>query len=71
MNRTINDATVKRFYYEAHDELRVHLADFVTAYNFAKRLKTLKGLTLTNTSARSGRKSQNDLPSIRSSKCSD
>ena len=22
-----------------------HLADFVTAYNFAKRLKTLKGLT--------------------------
>ena len=45
MNRTIKDATVKRFYYEAHDELRVHLADFVTAYNFAKRLKTLKGLT--------------------------
>jgi hypothetical protein len=38
-------ATVKRFYYEAHNELRVHLADFVTAYNFAKRLKTLKGLT--------------------------
>jgi hypothetical protein len=45
MNRTIKDATVKRFYYEAHDELRVHLANFVTAYNFAKRLKTLKGLT--------------------------
>jgi hypothetical protein len=44
-DRTIKDATVKRFYYEAHDELRVHLADFVTAYNFAKRLKTLKGLT--------------------------
>jgi transposase InsO family protein len=45
MNRTIKDATVKRFYYETHDELRAHLADFVTAYNFAKRLKTLKGLT--------------------------
>ena len=45
MNRTIKDATVKRSYYDAHDELRVHLADFVTAYNFAKRLKTLKGLT--------------------------
>ena len=28
-----------------HDELRAHLADFVTAYNFAKRLKTLKRLT--------------------------
>ncbi len=45
MNRTIKDATVKRFYYETHDELRAHLTDFVTAYNFAKRLKTLKGLT--------------------------
>jgi transposase InsO family protein len=45
MNRTIKEATVKRFYYETHDQLRSHLADFVTAYNFAKRLKTLKGLT--------------------------
>jgi len=45
MNRTIKHATVKRFYYETHDQLRSHLADFVTAYNFAKRLKTLKGLT--------------------------
>lgn len=41
MNRTIKDATVKRFYYETHDELRAHLTDFVIAYNFAKRLKTL------------------------------
>jgi len=45
MNRTIKDATVKRFYYEAHDQLCEHLANFVAAYNFAKRLKTLKGLT--------------------------
>jgi hypothetical protein len=45
MNRTIKDATVKRFYYETHGELRAHLTDFVAAYNFAKRLKTLKGLT--------------------------
>jgi transposase InsO family protein len=45
MKRTINDPTVKRFYYETHDQLRRHLADFVSAYNFAKRLKTLKGLT--------------------------
>jgi transposase InsO family protein len=35
MNRTIKDATVKRFYYESHDQLRQHLADFVSAYNFA------------------------------------
>ena len=45
MNRTIKDATVKRFHYEEHDQLRRHLADFVDAYNFARRLKTLKGLT--------------------------
>jgi len=45
MNRTIKDATVKRFYYASHDHLRQHLADFVAAYNFGRRLKTLKGLT--------------------------
>ena len=45
MNRTIKDATVKRFYYESHDQLRQHLVDFVSAYNFGRRLKTLKGLT--------------------------
>lgn len=45
MNRTIKDATVRRFYYDSHDQLRRHLADFVAAYNFARRLKTLKGLT--------------------------
>ena len=45
MNRTIKEATVKRFYYENQEQLREHLANFVAAYNFAKRLKTLKGLT--------------------------
>ena len=45
MNRTLKDATVKRYFYETHDELRTHLEDFVSAYNFARRLKTLKGLT--------------------------
>jgi len=45
MNRTIKDATVRRFHYDDHDQLRSHLTDFVQAYNFAKRLKTLKGLT--------------------------
>lgn len=45
MNRTIKDATVKRFYYETHDQLRRHLGDFISAYNYARRLKTLKGLT--------------------------
>jgi transposase InsO family protein len=45
MNRTLKDATVKRFHYATHDQLRTHLADFVAAYNFARRLKTLRGLT--------------------------
>ena len=45
MNRTIKQATVHRFHYDTHGQLRQHLADFVNAYNFARRLKTLKGLT--------------------------
>ena len=45
MNRTIKKATVKRFHYDSHHQLRVHLADFIAAYNFARRLKTLSGLT--------------------------
>ena len=45
MNRTIKEATVKRFHYESHKELRAHLADFLAAYNFSRRLKTLNGLT--------------------------
>ena len=45
MNRTIKDATVKRYHYDSHDQLRQHLGDFVAAYNFGRRLKTLKGLT--------------------------
>lgn len=45
MNRTIKDATVKRFHYDDHAQLKKHLADFVDAYNFGRRLKTLKGLT--------------------------
>ena len=45
MNCTIKEATVKRFHYENHDQLKTHLADFMAAYNFARRLKTLSGLT--------------------------
>ena len=45
MNRTIKDATIKRFHSDSHDLLRTHLADFMAAYNFARRLKTIGGLT--------------------------
>ncbi|BCH62167.1 hypothetical protein RvVAR0630_pl03090 (plasmid) [Agrobacterium vitis] len=54
MNRTIKDATVKRFYYDDQEQLRTHLQSFSTAYNFARRLKTLKGSHPTNSSANNG-----------------
>ncbi|TGQ26991.1 DDE-type integrase/transposase/recombinase, partial [Mesorhizobium sp. M4B.F.Ca.ET.214.01.1.1] len=41
MNRTVKEATVKRFHYDNHDQLRQHLQDFIDAYNFGRRLKTL------------------------------
>ena len=44
MNRTIKEATVKRFRHENHDQLKTHLADFMAAYNFVRRLKTISGL---------------------------
>ena len=45
MNRTLKEATVKRYHYRSHGQLKEHLYAFLNAYNFAKRLKTLKGLT--------------------------
>ena len=45
MSRTIKDATVKRYHCDTHDQLRGHLKLFVGAYNHARRLKTLRGLT--------------------------
>ena len=45
MNRTLKEATVRRYHYDSHDQLRQHISAFLDAYNFAKRLKTLKGLT--------------------------
>src|SRR5438445_935071 len=45
MNRTIKEATVQRYHYDTHEQLEAHLADFINAYNYARRLKTRKGLT--------------------------
>ena len=45
MNRTVKEATIKRFHYETTDQLNTHLQTFLQAYNFAKRLKRLHGLT--------------------------
>ena len=45
MNRTIKEATVKRYHYDSHRQLEAHLNVFIDAYNYGRRLKTLKGLT--------------------------
>lgn len=45
MNRTINKATVKRYHYDSHDQIQMRLQDFTGAYDFARRVKTLKSLT--------------------------
>jgi transposase InsO family protein len=45
MNRTLKEATVKKYYYQTHQHLKDHLQAFMMAYNFAKRLKILRGLT--------------------------
>jgi transposase InsO family protein len=45
MNRTSKEATVQRYHYQTTAELNEHLQAFLLAYNHAKRLKTLRGLT--------------------------
>ena len=45
MNRTLKEATVRRYHYGSHEELKVHLSAFLLAYNHAKRLEALRGLT--------------------------
>jgi hypothetical protein len=45
MNRTLQEATVKRDYYAPHQQLKEPLYDLLNADNCAKRLKPLQGLT--------------------------
>lgn len=44
VSSTKDEATVKRYHYDSQCRLRTHLADFMAAYNFERRLKTLSGL---------------------------
>ena len=44
MNRTLKDATVRRYHYDTRSAARERTSPaFLDAYNFAKRLKTLRG----------------------------
>lgn len=45
MNRTLKEATVRRYHYETKRQLEDHLGAFLDGYNFAKRQKMLRGLT--------------------------
>jgi hypothetical protein len=36
MNRTIDDATVERYHYDSHDQLRQYLDAFISAYNLLR-----------------------------------
>ena len=39
MNRTIKEATVKRYHYETHSQLETHITDFIAAYNYATQIE--------------------------------
>jgi hypothetical protein len=45
INHTLKDGTIWHYHYETHQQLREHLGAFLNAYNFAKPLKTVSGLT--------------------------
>lgn len=45
LNRTIKEAMIKRYHYDTHSQLETHITDFIAAYNYARRLKMLQGLT--------------------------
>ena len=71
MNRTIKEATVKRFHYESHEQFGVHLADFMAAYISPVGSRRSVASRLTNTSPKSGRQSRTGSSSIRSTGCRD
>ena len=45
MNRTIKEATIKKFYYQNHKKLEEHLKTFIEIYNYTQPLKALKRMT--------------------------
>lgn len=45
MNRTLKEATVKAYHYDTVAQFKAHLHDFLMAYNFSRKLKSLRFLT--------------------------
>jgi hypothetical protein len=71
MNRTLKEATVRRYHYDSNHQLRQHMQIFLDAYNFTKRLKTLNGLTPFESVCKAWTKEPNRFKSIRSSSLRD
>ena len=70
MNRTLKEATVKRYYYETHDQLRTSATSSPPTISPAGS-RPSRASRHTNISASSGQKSRSDSSSIRSTKCRD
>ena len=45
LNRTLKEATVKRYHFDNNDQLRRHLCNVRNAHNYARPLKPRNGLT--------------------------
>lgn len=60
MNRTIKEATVRRYNYDSYDLLRTSVADFLAACNFGRRRKILNGLMSYEYIRKSGHPSWSD-----------
>ena len=71
MNRTLRKATVRRYRYSTHQQMSAHLATFLDAYNFAKRLNTLSGFTTYEAICNDGRQSQSAFYASPPSSCRD
>jgi transposase InsO family protein len=73
MNRTIKDATGKRYHDESHRQLDAQLHDFINAYNkiIGGGSKPSRASRPSNTSAKYGYKNQNDVPLTQPIKCWD
>ena len=54
MNRTLKDATVRRYHYDTHRQLGEHLAAFLEAYNSPSGSRPFEGSRPTNASATRG-----------------
>ena len=71
MNRTIKEATVKRFHYDDHDQLDSTSPTSSPPTISAAGSRPSRASHPTSSSANSGQTSRNDSPSIQSIKCRD